>query len=125
MWTNGARLPQPPPLTRRGIGGSTQGAGHAERPVQVAKIMGREEFLRSCSEVRRFTGLANYYRRSVEGYAELAAPLTALGSPTARFVWTADAQASFDALKLALSSAPVLRAFDPCGGCGPPRGAHD
>ena len=67
----------------------------------------------SCSEVRRFTGLANYYRRFVEGYAELAAPLTALGSPTARFLWTADAQASFDALKLALSSAPVLRTFDP------------
>jgi hypothetical protein len=61
-------------------------------------------------EVRRFTGLANYYRRFVEGYAELAAPLTALGSPTARFVWT---QASFDALKGGLSSAPVLRTFDP------------
>ena len=46
----------------------------------------------SCSEVRRFTGLANlnFYRRFVEGYAEVAAPLTALGSlsPTARFVWS-------------------------------------
>jgi hypothetical protein len=39
----------------------------------------------SCTEVRRFTGLANYYRRFVEGYAEVAAPLTALGSPTAKF----------------------------------------
>ena len=67
----------------------------------------------SCTEVRRFTGLANYYRRFVEGYAELAAPLTALGSPTARFAWSPAAQASFDALKLALSSAPVLRTFDP------------
>ena len=67
----------------------------------------------SCSEVRRFTGLANYYRRFVEGYSEVAAPLTALGSPTARFAWTPEAQASFDALKLALSSAPVLRTFDP------------
>ena len=73
----------------------------------------------SCCEVRRFTGLANYYRRFVEGYAELAAPLTALGSPNARFAWTPEAQASFDALKLALSSAPVLR--QP----GPPCGAHD
>ena len=63
----------------------------------------------SCTEVRRFTGLANYYRRFVEGYAELAAPLTALGGPAARFVWSPDAQASFDALKLALSSAHVLR----------------
>ena len=67
----------------------------------------------SCTEVRRFTGLANYYRRFVEGYAELAAPLTALGSPAARFVWSPAAQASFDALKRALSSAPVLRTFDP------------
>ncbi len=29
----------------------------------------------SCTEVRRFTGLANYCRRFVEGYAEIAAPL--------------------------------------------------
>jgi hypothetical protein len=67
----------------------------------------------SCSEVRRFTGLANYYRRFVEGYSEVAAPLTALGSPTACFTWTPEAQASFDALKLALYSAPVLHTFDP------------
>jgi hypothetical protein len=67
----------------------------------------------SCCEVRHFTGLVNYYRRFVEGYSEVAAPLTALGSPTARFVWTPVAQATFDALKLALSSAPVLRTFDP------------
>ena len=46
----------------------------------------------------------------MEGYSELAAPLTALGSPAARFE---DAQASFGALKLALSSAPVLCTFDP------------
>ena len=49
----------------------------------------------------------------MEGYAEIAAPLTALGSPTARFDWTPEAQASFEALKLALSSTPVLRTFDP------------
>jgi hypothetical protein len=67
----------------------------------------------SSSEVRRFTGLANQYRRFVEGYAEIAAPLTALGSPTARFTWALEAQASFDALMVALSSAPVLCTFDP------------
>ena len=76
----------------------------------------------SCCEVRRFTGLANYYRRFVEGYAEIAltAMLTALCSLTARFVWSPAAQASFDALKLALSSAPVLCTFDPAS-----RGADD
>ena len=68
---------------------------------------------RSCTEVRRFIGLANYYRRFCEGYAELAAPLTALASPAAPFEWTPAAQASFESLKRALSSAPVLRTFDP------------
>ena len=66
-----------------------------------------------CTEVLRFTGLANYYRRFVEGYSEVAAPLTALCSPTARFTWSPAAQASFGALNLALSSAPVLCTFDP------------
>ena len=43
----------------------------------------------------------------------MAAPLTALGSPMARFAWSADAQANFDGLKFSLSSPPVLRNFDP------------
>jgi hypothetical protein len=67
----------------------------------------------SCTEVRRFTGLANYYRQFVEGYTEIMAYLTALRGPAARFVWSPDAQMSFDALKRALSSALVLRTFDP------------
>ncbi len=66
----------------------------------------------SCTEVLRFTGLANYYCQFVEGYAEIAAPLTALGSQTARFVWTPEAQGSFDALKQALSTSQVLSTFD-------------
>ena len=48
-----------------------------------------------------------------DGLGNSAHPLSALGSPTARFTWTAAAQASFDALKQALSSAPALRLFDP------------
>ena len=43
---------------------------------------------------------------SMEGYSEDAAPLTALGSTASRFTWSAETQASFIALKLALSSKP-------------------
>ena len=67
----------------------------------------------SGTEVRRFLGLAGYYRRFVEGFADVAAPLTALGSPTATFRWSPTAQASFEALKTLLSTAPVLRTWDP------------
>ena len=88
----------------------------AGESMDLRKVLSIREWATptSCSEARRFTGLAKYYRRFVEGYAEVAAPLTALGSPTARFVWDPEAQASFEALKQALSSAPVLRTFDPC-----------
>jgi len=61
----------------------------------------------SCTDVRRFVGLANYYRKFVLRFSALAAPLTALCSPRARFTWSDSEQRSFDALKLALTSAPV------------------
>ena len=92
----------------------------ASAAVAQGAVHRRTDDAASCSEVHwagqlgplgwRFTGLANYYRRLVEGYAEVAAPFTALGSPSARCTWTL---ANIDALKLALSSAPVLHTFDP------------
>jgi len=63
--------------------------------------------------VRRFVGLANYYRKFVLRFSALAAPLTALCSPSARFAWGDAEQRSFDALNAALTSAPVLRVWDP------------
>ena len=71
----------------------------------------------STAEVRQFVGLANYYRRFVHRYAELAAPLTALCSPAQAFEWTAEAQASFDILTTRLTTAPVLRTHDPRRRC--------
>jgi hypothetical protein len=67
----------------------------------------------SCTEVRRFVGLANYYRKFVLRFSALAAPLTALCSPRATFRWGAAEQQSFAALKAALTTAPVLRVWDP------------
>ena len=48
-------------------------------------------------EVRSFLGLAGYYRKFVEGFSRIAAPLTKLTS-----------QQSFEELKSRLTSAPVL-----------------
>ena len=67
----------------------------------------------SCTEVRRFVGLANYYRKFVLRFSALAAPLTALCSPRATFRWGTAEQQSFNAFKAALTSAPVLRVWDP------------
>jgi len=53
-------------------------------------------------------GLTSYYRRFVQGYAEIATPLNALIKKNQRFHWSDDAQTAFDALKVALTSAPIL-----------------
>ena len=73
----------------------------------------------SCTDVRRFVGLANYYRKFVLCFSALAAPLTALCSPCAQFTWgpaeplsSASLSASKEA-KEALTLAPVLRVWDP------------
>jgi hypothetical protein len=68
---------------------------------------------RNVTQLQSFLGLANYYRRFVKGYSGIAAPLTALCTPkTTGWPWSDDHQAAFEALKAALSSAPVIQAPD-------------
>jgi RNase H-like domain found in reverse transcriptase/Reverse transcriptase (RNA-dependent DNA polymerase)/Aspartyl protease/SET domain len=64
-------------------------------------------------DVRSFLGLANFYRRFVQSYSNLALPLTELTKTDARFAWSDQHQQAFDALKQALCSAPVLLIPDP------------
>ena len=60
------------------------------------------------TEVRRFLGLASYYRRFVPKFASIAAPINALTRKGAPYQWTEDCEASFNQLKTALMMAPVL-----------------
>ena len=58
--------------------------------------------------VRSFLGLANYYRRFIKGFAQIAAPLNNLLRDNTPFEWTDSCQEAFDRLKTALISAPIL-----------------
>ncbi|KAL5548886.1 hypothetical protein UlMin_004117 [Ulmus minor] len=60
------------------------------------------------TEIRSFLGLAGYYRRFVEGFSTLAAPLTALTKKDQRYEWTDKCERSFQELKKRLTSAPIL-----------------
>ena len=60
-------------------------------------------------ELRGFLGLANYYRRFVQGFASIAHPLYQLTSKNAKgFDWTPHCQQAFDQLKQLLVSPPIL-----------------
>ena len=62
---------------------------------------------KSPRDVQVFMGHCGYYRRFIYMYAEIARPLYAL---LVVFEWTPECGASFEKLKQALTSAPILRA---------------
>ena len=63
---------------------------------------------RNVTEVRRFLGLAGYYKRFVKGFSMIAAPMTRLLQKNLKFEWGEECQRSFDNLKAFLTEAPVL-----------------
>jgi hypothetical protein len=66
-------------------------------------------FPKDVRSVSWFVGMVNFYHKFIPRLAEVAAPLSALRKKEARFNWGKQQQEAFDALKLAISSPPVLR----------------
>ena len=63
--------------------------------------------------LQQFLGFANFYRRFIRGYSQVAAPLTALTSIKIPFSWSPEAETAFRSLKLRFVSAPILVQPDP------------
>lgn len=55
-----------------------------------------------------FLGFCNYYRQFIDGYSNIAEPLTRLIRKDQPFNWTSDCQLAFDRLKEAFINAVVL-----------------
>jgi len=60
------------------------------------------------TEIQSFVGLAGYYRRFIEGFSKIVAPLTQLTRKDHPFAWTDRCEESFRELKQRLTSAPAL-----------------
>ncbi|KAI3756078.1 hypothetical protein L1987_55891 [Smallanthus sonchifolius] len=60
------------------------------------------------TEVRKFLGLAGYYRRFIEGFSKIAQPLTALTQKVKAYNWSDNQESTFQHLKQKLCSAPIL-----------------
>lgn len=59
-------------------------------------------------EVKRFLGMAGFYRQFVPNFSAIARPLTNLTGDHVPFQWSENCQSAFDLLKLHLQSQPVL-----------------
>ncbi|GKF81501.1 putative reverse transcriptase domain-containing protein, partial [Tanacetum coccineum] len=78
--------------------------------VYIAKI----EAVKNCAspttpiEIRKFLGLAGYYRRFIEGFLNVAKPLTELTQKNKKYIWGEDQESAFQLLKQKLCEAPIL-----------------
>ncbi|KAL0194612.1 hypothetical protein M9458_008184, partial [Cirrhinus mrigala] len=100
---------------------SSQGVATDPSKVEVVAKWGRPG---NVTELRLFLGFASYYRRFVEGFAKLAAPLHKLvaefvggrhkkaAGPSFASAWTEHCQNSFDTLKEKLTTLPILADAD-------------
>ena len=64
-------------------------------------------------EIKQFLGLVGYYRKFIPRFADIARPMTNLTNQDVSFEWTLQCQASFEMLKDALITSPILKYLDP------------
>ena len=82
-------------------------SGVSVDPEKVEAVMSWE-WPKSVFEIRSFLGLVGYYRRFLEDFSRLAAPMTRLTRKEVRFGLDDLCEEAFQELKRRLTSAPIL-----------------
>ncbi len=85
--------------------------GTTPDPKRISNLENTKEPT-SAQEVRSFLGMVNYSAKYIKDYATISAPLRELTKKNVVFQWEQKHQDSFDTLKKALTSAPVMDYFD-------------
>ena len=86
-----------------------QGIEMSEKKIEEVKNW---EVPRKVKDVQEFLGFANFYRRFIQGFAQIAVPLTALTRKDEPWPWTPRCGKAFNMLKQRFTSAPILTHFD-------------
>ena len=68
---------------------------------------------RNPKEIKQFLGLVGYYRKFIPRFSDIAKPLTRLTRHDTFFIWYKKCEFSFQTLKEALCTEPILKFPDP------------
>ena len=93
------------------LGHVISGDGIAVDPSKISAVL-QWEPPKTVTEIRSFLGLAGYYRRFIEGFSNLALPLTQLTRKSQAFVWDAACEVNlfFSSSKLSSHAASQTKA---------------
>lgn len=68
---------------------------------------------RHIRDVQGFLGFSNFYRRFINDFSSIVVPLVELTKKDTVWDWSSRCETAFQSLKVAFTTAPVLRHFDP------------
>ena len=94
------------------VGYMVSPAGIGMDPAKIKSVL-EWPVPKSVKEVQSFLGFANFYRKFIDSYSRLVAPLTTLTRKSVRFTWSDAAAAAFRSLQQAFTTTPILRHFQP------------
>ena len=95
----------------RFLGHVVLASGVSVDPEKVEAVMSWERS-KSVFEIHSFLGLAGYYRRFIEDFSRLAAPMTKLTRKQVKFDWDDRYEEAFQELKRRLTTTSILIILD-------------
>ena len=98
---------------------TTEYLGYCLLPAGLTMAQNKVDIIRDWPEPRKvkdiqsFLGFANFYCRFIYNYSDIVVPLTRLTRKDAPWNFSADCRRSFNSLKEAFTSAPILTHYQP------------
>jgi hypothetical protein len=88
--------------------GFVVGNGQVRMEEEKVKAVKEWPVPKTVKDVERFLGFANFYRRFIEGFSTITAPLNELKKKESPWKWETEQQEAFEKLKKTITEEPVL-----------------